>query len=160
MGKKSQLRDHDGGSPGSIVYISKDKTDKWSLLARGRGSRSCVLVALIICCVWKANCWSIRGLFDLSVFVSHDSHFFIIWLEIARWEGGLTGRESPGWGNSWFRTWALWRLSRGGNRRGSLGEGGWVYYYEYESMEVCLLWIDEAKANIKPIYECRCNERL
>ncbi len=23
-----------------------------------------------------------------------------------------------------------------------------------------LLWIDEAKANIKPIYECRCNERL
>jgi hypothetical protein len=24
----------------------------------------------------------------------------------------------------------------------------------------CLLWIDEAKANIKPIYECRCNERL
>jgi hypothetical protein len=25
---------------------------------------------------------------------------------------------------------------------------------------VCLLWIDEAKANIKPIYECRCNERL
>ncbi len=25
---------------------------------------------------------------------------------------------------------------------------------------VCLLWIDEAQANIKPIYECRCNERL
>jgi len=24
----------------------------------------------------------------------------------------------------------------------------------------CLLWIDEAKANIKPIYECRCNGRL
>jgi hypothetical protein len=24
----------------------------------------------------------------------------------------------------------------------------------------CLLWIDEAKANIKPIEECRCNERL
>jgi hypothetical protein len=23
-----------------------------------------------------------------------------------------------------------------------------------------LLRIDEAKANIKPIYECRCNERL
>jgi endonuclease IV len=23
-----------------------------------------------------------------------------------------------------------------------------------------LLWIDEAKANIKPIYECRCNEKL
>jgi hypothetical protein len=25
---------------------------------------------------------------------------------------------------------------------------------------VCLLRIDEAKANIKLIYECRCNERL
>ena len=25
---------------------------------------------------------------------------------------------------------------------------------------LCLLWIDEAKANIKPIYECRCNGRL
>jgi hypothetical protein len=25
---------------------------------------------------------------------------------------------------------------------------------------VCLLWIDEAKSNIKPIYECRCNGRL
>ena len=24
----------------------------------------------------------------------------------------------------------------------------------------CLLWMDEAKANIKPIYECRCNGRL
>ncbi len=24
----------------------------------------------------------------------------------------------------------------------------------------CLLWNDEAKANIKPIYECRCNGRL
>ncbi len=24
----------------------------------------------------------------------------------------------------------------------------------------CLLWIDEAKSNIKPIHECRCNERL
>jgi hypothetical protein len=24
----------------------------------------------------------------------------------------------------------------------------------------CLLWIDEAKANVKPIYECRCNGRL
>jgi hypothetical protein len=27
-------------------------------------------------------------------------------------------------------------------------------------LSCCLLWIDEAKANIKPIYECRCNERL
>jgi hypothetical protein len=26
--------------------------------------------------------------------------------------------------------------------------------------ETCLLWIDEAKANIKPTYECRCNGRL
>ncbi len=25
---------------------------------------------------------------------------------------------------------------------------------------VCLLWIDETKVNIKPTYECRCNERL
>ncbi len=25
---------------------------------------------------------------------------------------------------------------------------------------ICLLWIDEAKANIKPIYDCRCNGRL
>jgi hypothetical protein len=25
---------------------------------------------------------------------------------------------------------------------------------------LCLLWIHEAKGNIKPIYECRCNERL
>ncbi len=25
---------------------------------------------------------------------------------------------------------------------------------------VCLLWIDERKLKIKPIYECRCNERL
>jgi hypothetical protein len=24
----------------------------------------------------------------------------------------------------------------------------------------CLLWIDEAKSNIKPMYECRCNGRL
>jgi hypothetical protein len=24
----------------------------------------------------------------------------------------------------------------------------------------CLLWIDKAKANIKPIYECWCNGRL
>ena len=102
-----QLRDRDGGSPGSIAYISKGKTDRWSLLAKGRGSRSCVLVALVICCVWRANCWSIRELFDFRVFVSHGSHFFIIYLDIARWEGGMTGRESPGWGNSWFRTWAL-----------------------------------------------------
>jgi hypothetical protein len=26
-----QLRDHDGGSPGSMTYISKGKTDGWSL---------------------------------------------------------------------------------------------------------------------------------
>ncbi len=32
----------------------------------------------------------------------------------------------------------------------------WLIYVGF----VCLLWIDEAKANIKPIYECRCNERL
>ncbi len=25
---------------------------------------------------------------------------------------------------------------------------------------ICLLWIDKAKPNIKPIYECRCNGRL
>jgi hypothetical protein len=92
-----QHRDRDGGSPGSIVYISKGKTDGWSLLVKGRGSRSCVLVTLVICYVWKANYWSIRELFDFRMFVSHGSHFFIICLEIARWEGGMTGRESPGW---------------------------------------------------------------
>jgi hypothetical protein len=27
-------------------------------------------------------------------------------------------------------------------------------------MRLRLLWIDEAKPNIKPIYECRCNGRL
>ncbi len=98
---------------------------KWSLLSAGRGSRSCVLVALVICCVWRVKCWRIRELFDFRMFVSHGSHFFIIYLEIPRWEGGMTGRKSPGWGNSWFRAWVLWRLSRGGNRRDSLGEGGW-----------------------------------
>jgi hypothetical protein len=30
--------------------------------------------------------------------------------------------------------------------------------FPYESC--CLLWNDESKANIKPIYECRCNGRL
>ncbi len=29
-----------------------------------------------------------------------------------------------------------------------------------EPVVVCLIWIDEVKANIKPIHECRCNERL
>jgi hypothetical protein len=80
-----QLRDRNGGSPDSIVYVSKGKTVGWSLLVRGRGSRSCVLVTLVICCVWRANYWSIRELFGFLVFVSHGSHFFIIWLEITRW---------------------------------------------------------------------------
>jgi hypothetical protein len=31
---------------------------------------------------------------------------------------------------------------------------------EIEYYDFCLLWNDEAKANIKPIYECRCNGRL
>jgi hypothetical protein len=34
----------------------------------------------------------------------------------------------------------------------------WCIYRPHNNC--CLLWIDEAKANIKPIYECRCNERL
>jgi hypothetical protein len=47
----------DGGSPESYVYIWNGKTDTWSLLVKGNGSRSCVLVVLIICCVWKTTCW-------------------------------------------------------------------------------------------------------
>ncbi len=35
-----------------------------------------------------------------------------------------------------------------------------VYFESIKDECCCLLWIDEAKANIKPIYECRCNERL
>ncbi len=30
----------------------------------------------------------------------------------------------------------------------------------FRTVVCCLLWNDEAKANIKPIYECRCNGRL
>ncbi len=142
-----QVRDRDGGSPGSDTYISKGKTDGWSILAKGRGSRSCVLVAVIICCVWKTNCfhtrilhWRIRKLFDFHMFVSHGSHFFIIYLEIARWDGGMTGRESPDWGNSWFRGWSLWRLSRDDNRRDSLGEGGWSCTVHIScTLQSCLL---------------------
>jgi hypothetical protein len=95
------------------------------LLFCWRGSRSCVLVVLIICCVWRANRWSIRELFDFHKFNSQGSHFFNICLERALYDGGITGLASPGWGNSWFHTWALWRVSRGGNRRNSVGGGGW-----------------------------------
>ena len=114
--KDFQLSVWDGVSPGSSVCIWKGKTDGWSLLAKGRGSRSCVLVALIICSVCSVNCCSMRGLFDFRMFVSHGSHFLIICLESEFWDGDITGRESPGWGNSWFRTWSLWRLSRGGKK--------------------------------------------
>jgi hypothetical protein len=44
--------------PGSNAYISWDRTDTWSLLSKGRGSRPYVLVSFIVCCVWEANCWS------------------------------------------------------------------------------------------------------
>jgi hypothetical protein len=37
------------------TYISWDRTDTWSLLTKGRGSRSCVLVFFIVCCVWKVS---------------------------------------------------------------------------------------------------------
>ena len=67
--KGFHFRVRDGGSPGSSAYISNGKTDGWSLLSKGNGSRSCVLVSLIIriiCCVWKSNCWSIRRFIRLS----------------------------------------------------------------------------------------------
>jgi hypothetical protein len=32
--------------------------------------------------------------------------------------------------------------------------------FKFVKQNRCLLWNDEAKANIKPIYECRCNGRL
>jgi hypothetical protein len=43
------------------------------------------------------------------------------------------------------------RAKEASKRRSSCGR---------EKRPCCLLWIDEAKANIKPIYECRCNGRL
>jgi hypothetical protein len=36
----------------------------------------------------------------------------------------------------------------------------WELFIIKSNQCVCLLWIDETKTNIKPIYECRCNERL
>ena len=91
----------------SIACISNGKMEGCSMLAKGRGSRSCVLVALIICCECNVNCYSMREFLDFRMFVSHGSHLFIICLESAFWDGDITGRESPGWGNSWFRTWVL-----------------------------------------------------
>jgi hypothetical protein len=44
----------DGVSPDSMTCISKGRIDGWSLLEKGRGSRSCVLVARIICCECNA----------------------------------------------------------------------------------------------------------
>ncbi len=47
--------------------------------------------------------------------------------------------------------------------RGICHGDNWYRYWPiiYNTEECCcLLWIDEAKANIKPTYECRCNERL
>jgi hypothetical protein len=46
-----QFRVRVGVSPGSSAYISNGKTDVWSLLVKGNGSRSCVLVALLVCYV-------------------------------------------------------------------------------------------------------------
>jgi hypothetical protein len=37
------------------MYISNGKTDVWALLVKVNGTRSCVLVPFIICCVWKTN---------------------------------------------------------------------------------------------------------
>jgi hypothetical protein len=57
-----QFRVRVGVSPGSSAYISNGKTDVWSLLVKGNGSRSCVLVALLVCYVSKVSCWSILDL--------------------------------------------------------------------------------------------------
>ncbi len=97
----------------------------WS--AQGRGIRSWTLVAGILFCTWEANCWSILVLLDFLIFVFQISQVLIICIDRTRWDGGITGRESPGWGGSWFRTLVLCRYWRGGNRRHS--EGGSVPFF-------------------------------
>ncbi len=145
----------------------------------GRGSRSCVLVSFIFYCVWKTNCWIILWLLDFWMFVFQDSHFLIISLEFRkdtwqRWQDRLTiirqldfntqridpairfpyttGRESPGWGDSWFYMLFFWSPSRRNSE--SLSQR-WrrsckVVYYESRKREV----------KTRPMYECRCDERL
>jgi hypothetical protein len=38
------------------------------------------------------------------MFVFQISQFLTICLDRTRWDGGITGWESPGWGDSWFHT--------------------------------------------------------
>ena len=41
------------------------------------------------------------------------------------------------------------------------GHPSLFHWWEAKRDQICcLLWIDEAKSNIKPMYECRCNGRL
>jgi hypothetical protein len=50
------------------------------------------------------------------------------------------------------------KIKTGEETRGC--SGGPIVMFIWIGECVCLLWIDERTANIKPIYECRCNERL
>ncbi len=38
-----------------------------------------------------------------------QDQLLIIFLDRTRWDDGKTGRESPGWGDSWFPSLVLWR---------------------------------------------------
>jgi hypothetical protein len=80
-----------------------------ALSAQGRGIRSWTLVAGILFCSWEANCWNILVLLDFLIFVFQISQVLIICIDRTRWDGGITGRESPGWGGFWFRTLVLCR---------------------------------------------------
>jgi hypothetical protein len=63
-------------------------------------------------------------LLDFPTSVVQGSHFLMICLDSVRCDGGMTGRESPGWGRSWMCSLTLWRHLRGDKRIVSEGESG------------------------------------
>ncbi len=72
-------------SPGSIVIISCDNTEEWSLTSQGRGFKSCSLVVWKVFGVQTDNCSSIHVLFHVfetvSIFVFQSGHDEIKFVE-------------------------------------------------------------------------------
>jgi hypothetical protein len=64
--RELHFRMRDGVSPVSMTCISKGRMDGWSLLAKGPGSRSWVLVVLIIC--WECSVSVAAACVDFSSF--------------------------------------------------------------------------------------------
>ncbi len=123
----------------------------WWLRYLGRSRRVASLIwrAIQISNVFDSDLtWRLEDkTFDSNVFECqrHNGKFVHVRLSVST----MVRRCSCVLGAAWFSTsLRSWRVASLTHRTC------------FTKATFCLLWIDEAKANIKPIYECRCNGRL